>query len=675
MIPSGGTVSPTPAPPSFSNTKSLAFDGVDEWVSLGVIDDLNGGISAFSTSTWFKYDGTLGTGSHMILSGGTGVTDRFYIQLIANNTLRYAMGGGFDDVTITTLSAGTWYNLITVQNGADVDIYLNGSLQGSFTDQIPTSNIGTIVKIGNYITGSYYWDGNIDEVAIWNSDQTANISTIYNSGTPNNLSDLNPLAWYRCGDNSTYQTPQILMPENTNKDKLSNYSLTFDAVDDVITFLTITFDATNGLTLSCWVKYTTASAGGSLNWLCSNGGTGGTSSQFNHRLVSDGSWFTYFNGSPQSTGINGLNDGNWHHIAQTVNYSNGDVKFYKDGVESATVLTWGSTYSTAKLQVIGAATSGAAFPYGGYVDEFAVFESIKNISELYNGGEPTTISGSTAYWKLGEQSKFTDNWLVPNSALNNYSKYSFNFDGVDDYIVCSYDSSLNVVTANHSLSFWIKTTDGTTQVVCEKGSGDELAAWITTSKITWAGPNTFSSTSTINDGNWHHIGFVADGLNSYIYIDGSLDNTGGNKIQASANFSPFVFGARSGGSFAFLGNLDELAIFNYALSSDDINTIYNGGEPTTIPSGAVAHWRMGENATYNSSTSEWTIPDQVGSNDGTSTNTMALDTLVGEAPNYFGGGVSDAMTIEDRVGDAPNSSNNSVSFNMEAEDINNNVPT
>ena len=33
--------------------------------------------------------------------------------------------------------------------------------------------------------------------------------------------------------------------------------------------------------------------------------------------------------------ITGLNDGNWHHIAHTVNYSNGDVKFYKDGSESS----------------------------------------------------------------------------------------------------------------------------------------------------------------------------------------------------------------------------------------------------------------------------------------------------------------------------------------------------
>ena len=53
---------------------------------------------------------------------------------------------------------------------------------------------------------------------------------------------------------------------------------------------------------------------------------------------------------------------------------------------------------------------------------------------------------------------------------------------------------------------------------------------------------------------------------------------------------------------------------------------------------------------------------------------MALNTLVGEAPNYTGGGLSDAMTIEDRTGDAPNSENNAVSYNMEAIDIDNNTP-
>jgi hypothetical protein len=48
---------------------------------------------------------------------------------------------------------------------------------------------------------------------------------------------------------------------------------------------------------------------------------------------------------------------------------------------------------------------------------------------------------------------------------------------------------------------------------------------------------------------------------------------------------------------------------------------------------------------------------------------MLLETLVGDTPQYYGGGISDSMDIFDRVGDAPNSENNTVSFNMEEADI------
>jgi hypothetical protein len=49
----------------------------------------------------------------------------------------------------------------------------------------------------------------------------------------------------------------------------------------------------------------------------------------------------------------------------------------------------------------------------------------------------------------------------------------------------------------------------------------------------------------------------------------------------------------------------------------------------------------------------WTVPDAVGSNNGT----------------------SNAMTIEDRVGEAPNSENNALSFNMDLVDRTTDVPT
>jgi hypothetical protein len=81
---------------------------------------------------------------------------------------------------------------------------------------------------------------------------------------------------------------------------------------------------------------------------------------------------------------------------------------------------------------------------------------------------------------------------------------------------------------------------------------------------------------------------------------------------------------------------------------------------------------MGEDASFDGT--NWTVPDNVGSNDGTS-NAMTVDALVGEAPNYSGGGISNAMTIQDRVGNAPNSEDNALSYNMESVDRTTDVPT
>ena len=58
-------------------------------------------------------------------------------------------------------------------------------------DVIPTARQGT---------GTHF-PGKIDEVAVWDSDQTSNVSTIYNSGTPADLSSLSPKSWWRMGDN------------------------------------------------------------------------------------------------------------------------------------------------------------------------------------------------------------------------------------------------------------------------------------------------------------------------------------------------------------------------------------------------------------------------------------------------------------------------------------------
>ena len=182
------------------------------------------------------------------------------------------------------------------------------------------------------------------------------------------------------------------------------YSLDFDGADDYVNTNNYDIDATNGLTLSCWVK---SSGFATWDYLCSRATTGGVDSQFNLRFSASGGLFSSFVGGSYYTGLGGFGDGNWHHIAMTVNYSTGDVTFYKNNVVSATVLTFGATYSNAILGRIGDA-AGSNF-MKGIINEFAIFESIQNISTLWNGGVPGDLTSlsPTIWYQFNEGSGTT----------------------------------------------------------------------------------------------------------------------------------------------------------------------------------------------------------------------------------------------------------------------------
>jgi hypothetical protein len=91
------------------------------------------------------------------------------------------------------------------------------------------------------------------------------------------------------------------------------------------------------------------------------------------------------------------------------------------------------------------------------------------------------------------------------------------------------------------------------------------------------------SSNTINDGLFHHVALVRQGETISFYIDGSLDSsnmiTGGIlNLNNSA-----VFRAGQGacvgrdGTEPFVGELDELDLFNRALSPAEIYAIYQAG--------------------------------------------------------------------------------------------------
>ena len=90
-------------------------------------------------------------------------------------------------------------------------MYIDGLLAHTYTSTVSAGTIGArTYRIGNAYQGtSNGWIGNLDEVSIFSSELSASdVTTIYNSGVPNNLNDLSnpPLSWWRMGDSDTYPT-------------------------------------------------------------------------------------------------------------------------------------------------------------------------------------------------------------------------------------------------------------------------------------------------------------------------------------------------------------------------------------------------------------------------------------------------------------------------------------
>ncbi|HUY69531.1 MAG TPA: LamG domain-containing protein [Candidatus Tyrphobacter sp.] len=89
-----------------------------------------------------------------------------------------------------------------------------------------------------------------------------------------------------------------------------------------------------------------------------------------------------------------------------------------------------------------------------------------------------------------------------------------------------------------------------------------------------------STNQTVNDGNWHFATLTYDGSHVKIYIDGLLAGTSGlasgKSIQVSADGGAYFFiGSYLGGGGFFPGTIDDVRVYNRALTASEIQNLYN----------------------------------------------------------------------------------------------------
>jgi Putative Ig domain. len=103
----------------------------------------------------------------------------------------------------------------------------------------------------------------------------------------------------------------------------------------------------------------------------------------------------------------------------------------------------------------------------------------------------------------------------------------------------------------------------------------------------------FESKSLVNDGSWHHIAFAYDSI-AYtykFYVDNNLDSTMnvGSGWHPTTNDAPLTLGNWSAYDSYFNGSLDDIRIYNRALSQSEISFLYTeGATPPNNPPGFIS---------------------------------------------------------------------------------------
>ncbi|OLB90449.1 MAG: hypothetical protein AUH25_04845 [Thaumarchaeota archaeon 13_1_40CM_38_12] len=210
-------------------------------------------------------------------------------------------------------------------------------------------------------------------------------------------------------------------------------------------------------------------------------------------------------------------------------------------------------------------------PKGGLVAEWKFNHNVKDTSGNNNNGA-TSGGVSFVHGKVGQAISFDGTGIdrVPNSATLNFGVGSF------------------------SISTWVKTTQTSIGWIVEhRPNNDGVYAGYSLEGIGVTGDvggrvrdnsghDVLVITNPINDNQFHHIVFVVDRSiqTSKIYVDGNLVSSAdissvGNIDQNSIGVDIGYTSSPNTPNGPFVGQIDQLRIYNGALSTSDIQSLFN----------------------------------------------------------------------------------------------------
>jgi hypothetical protein len=347
-------------------------------------------------------------------------------------------------------------------------------------------------------------------------------------------------------------------------------------------------------------------------------------------------------------------------------------------------------------------TSAPGAYFKGLIDEVEIYNRALTASEvqsIYNAGSagkcttpPVCVnppSGLVSWWP-GENNandiQSSNHGMLQNGATFAVGKVdqAFSFDGIDDVLEVNDDPSLkpaNAITVDAWI-YWRGPQANYNRILTKRRvtsvGGISYHLVIVGNKLFWGinvSGGITGSAENVSDSNdfptntWHHVVGTYDGASLRLYIDGIQVASRAQSGSIAYDTEPLVIGwYDSNFGEYFDGLIDEVEIFNRALSAAEIQSIYNAGsagkckECTPPEVSITGNDPVCPNSTHtytantDATTFEWSVTGGTinGDNTGTSVSvtaggagTMAVSVEVTDGTTNCSNSVTQEVTVED----------------------------
>jgi len=318
----------------------------------------------------------------------------------------------------------------------------------------------------------------------------------------------------------------------------------------------------------------------------------------------------------------GVNSNQWYHLVTTYSSLDRTIRFYIDGNEVAPVVLSGLSAYSLNISANNVHLGNGTLGKKNRVDEARIYNRVLTAEEVryhYNHGGPV------AYWDMDEGSGLKINDKSGNGNDGTISGATWtqgkhgsalSFDGSNDYAIVPHNDSLGIV-ADITIGAWIKKNnpDIRNDIVYKTTGGYSFMTHYTDRALYFQAQDSggvwravSSNSNAIVDSDWHYVAVTYSRPDVVFYVDGKYWGTASRDYDMKSTSGSLYVGSMASTNY-FNGQIDEVKIYDYARTEEEIRLDYNAGLATHLgPSGKTCsedpagcmdyglagHWDMDE---------------------------------------------------------------------------------